>query len=135
MIPLRGKALALLLVAVLLTACAHYSTTHDRSETENTIMAPIDTVWKVTHEILPPERITIQSSDKNTYTIVAKKAITLASAGDDITIKLYARNPSATIVHFEAHPSLGTTWIGWGHQERMVKDIFAKIKAASERSN
>ena len=110
--------------------CAHYSTTGDRTPSENIINAPIDTVWQKTLEILPEERITLQKVDKANYFISANKDITIWSWGDDIRIRLFQRGENQTIVHFEAGAK--AQLIGWGHQERMVNELFNKIKVAAE---
>jgi len=124
------KNLFLFLFLILLS-CAHYSTTGDQPESRNIINAPVDMVWDQTLRILPNERIDIKSADKATYSIKARKRMTLWSIGDDIAIRLIPHG-SRTIMHFEAEAG-GVQWIGWGHQERMVKSIFAKIKLACER--
>lgn len=126
-----GKFFVITLI-VLLSGCAHYSVTAERTEEENTIMAPIETVWQKTLELLPSEQISIISSDKSLYTIKGHKSVTVWSWGDDVTIKFYPRSSQKTVVHIEAHPALGTTLIGWGHQERMTISLFEKIKILSE---
>jgi hypothetical protein len=115
-----------------LAGCAHYSVTAERTEEANTIAAPIEVVWQKTLDLLPNEGISVITSDKSTYTIKARKSVTVWSWGDDVTIKLYSRTPQKTIVHIEAHPALGTTLVGWGHQERMAVSLFEKIKSISE---
>ncbi|MBK7551670.1 MAG: hypothetical protein IPI61_08415 [Syntrophaceae bacterium] len=126
-----GKIFFIVLM-VFLAGCAHYSVTSERTEEENTIVAPIEVVWQKTLDLLPNERISVTTSDISTYTIKARKSVTFWSWGDDVTIKLYPRSPQKTIVHIEAHPALGTTLVGWGHQERMTVSLFEKIKSLSE---
>ena len=125
---MKKAILAIILMA--LTSCAHYSTTGDRSEPENIINAPIDKVWEAILNILPTERMKIKTSNKSEYYILARKEITFWSTGDNVSIKLFPKNENRTIVHFQADAEM--QWVGWGHQERMVKDIFEKIKKASE---
>ena len=126
-----GKIFFIVLM-VFLAGCAHYSVTAERTEEENTIVAPIEVVWQKTLDLLPNERISVITSDISTYTIKARKSVTFWSWGDDVTIKLYPRSPQKTIVHIEAHPALGITLIGWGHQKRMTVSLFEKIKSLSE---
>jgi len=126
-----GKIILITLM-FFLTGCAHYSVTAERTEEANTIVAPIEVVWQKTIDLLPNEGISVITSDKSTYTIKARKSVTVWSWGDDLTIKLYSRTPQKTIVHIEAHPALGTTLVGWGHQERMTVSLFEKIKSISE---
>ena len=55
---------------------------------------------------------------------------TFLSWGDEISIRLIAKGEKQTIMEFSA----GTVW-GWGdlgHEGRMVKSIFDRIKKASE---
>jgi hypothetical protein len=123
-----------LLITTLIVAsasCAHYSTA-DRSEPENIINAPVDIVWERTLDILPTERMTLKNVNKDDYFIEAKKHITAWSWGDEISIRLIPKGEKQTIMQFSA----GTVW-GWGdfgHEGRMVKSIFDRIKTASESS-
>jgi hypothetical protein len=133
-VQMRTKKMASSFVAMFLvivsTGCAHYSTTGDTTPSENIVNAPIDVVWQKTLEILPQERITLRDVDKANYQIVADKEITIWSWGDEIRIRFFQRGENETVVHLEAGAKAQV--IGWGHQERMVKDIFNKIKIASE---
>jgi len=122
--------LVVMLFIIVSMSCAHYSTTGDRTPSETIVNAPIDVVWQKTLEILPQERITILEIDKANYFISADKQITIWSWGDNIRIRLFQRGENQTVVHFEAGAQ--AQLIGWGHQERMVKDLFNKIKIASE---
>lgn len=126
-----AEIVVLLIIGLTMISCAHYSTTAKRPETENTINAPIDIVWEKTLNILSDERITIKEANKDTYYISGVKDITFWSTSDKIFIKLIPKGNSQTIVHFEAKAA--AQLIGWGHQERMVKDIFNKVKLASEK--
>jgi hypothetical protein len=123
-------SLVTMLFIIVSSGCAHYSTTGDRTPSENIVNAPIDTVWQKTLEILPQERIRLRDVDKANYYISADKQITIWSWGDNIVIRLFQRGENQTVVHFESGAK--AQLIGWGHQERMVKDIFNKIKIASE---
>jgi hypothetical protein len=123
--------ITILLIIVTIIGCSHYSTTGKRLEPENIINAPIDIVWEKTLQILPTERITVKAANKDTYFIQGHKAITFWSLGDEINIKLFPKGDKQTIVHFEASTE-GLQVVGWGHQERMVKKIFYRIKNASE---
>jgi len=109
--------------------CAHYSTTR-RLEEENIINAPIDVVWEKTLEILPTERITLKEVDKANYFIEAKKHITYWSPGDNISIRLIPKREKQTIMHFDAGKWFGA--FDFGHEGRMVRNIFDRIKRASE---
>jgi hypothetical protein len=111
------------------TACTHYSTAV-RNEAENSINAPISIVWEKTLEILPSERITLKTVDKDSYFVAGKKHATFWSWGDDISIRLVPKGEQQTIMLFDA--GAGFQLVGWGHQERMVKDIFQRIKTTSE---
>jgi len=114
---------------IITVSCATYSTTR-RPQAENTINASIDVVWQKTLEILPTERMTLKNVDKENYFIAARKHITFWSWGDEISIRLIAKGEKQTIMDFSA----GSVW-GWGdfgHEGRMVKSIFDKIKNASE---
>jgi hypothetical protein len=122
----------MLLIIVPTVGCSHYSTTGKRPETENIINAPIDIVWEKTLQILPTERITVKVANKDTYFIQGYKGITFWSLGDEINIKLFPKGDKQTIVHFGAETAAPTQFVGWGHQERMVKKIFNRIKSASE---
>ncbi|MBW1730021.1 MAG: hypothetical protein JRH08_00820 [Deltaproteobacteria bacterium] len=118
-------------LGLLCLGCATYSTTR-LPEAENIINAPVDIVWQKTLEILPTERMTIKTVSKADYFIAAKKHITFWSWGDDVSIRLIPKGKNQTIMQFSA----GTVW-GWGdfgHEGRMVKSIFNRIKRASENS-
>lgn len=123
------KLLLITCLVITSLSCATYSTTR-RPGAENLINAPIDVVWERTLEILPSERMTLKNVDKNNYFIEAKKHITLWSFGDNVSIRLLPRGEKQTLMQFSA----GTVW-GWGdfgHEGRMVKSIFDRIKKASE---
>ncbi len=121
--------IAFFIVTALSIGCSHYSTAL-RSDAENIINAPIDVVWEKTLEILPTERITLNMINKNDYFISARKHATFWSWGDDISIQLIPKGERQTIMIFDAGAKMQL--IGWGHQERMVKSIFNRIKTASE---
>jgi hypothetical protein len=107
-----------------------YSTT-ERPAEENIINAPVDVVWENALVILPQERMTIKDANKKDYVIKARKAVTLLSIGDNVTISLVPKGDKQTVMNFKAEAVRGIG--GFGHQERMAKDIFQKIKAASEK--
>ena len=119
-----------LLIVLIFTSCTHYSTSR-RPQSENIINAPIDTVWEKTLEILPTERIDIKTANKDNYSIVGRKKTTLWSWGDDINIRLIPNGENQTIVDFRAN--VQAQLVDWGHEKRMVTDIFTKIKEASEK--
>ena len=126
------KNTTLLILVVLLTmalSCAHYSTAR-RTEAENIINAPIDVVWEKTLEILPTERMTLKEVNKDDYFIQAKKHVTFWSAGDEVSIRLRPRGRSQTIMIIDAGTCFGA--FDFGHEGRMVKHIFERIKRASE---
>jgi hypothetical protein len=120
---------------IFLTGCAHYSTTLERAEEQNTISAPIDVVWQKTLELLHNERITLDTFNESNHTIYAQKDVTLWSWGDDITIRLHSLTSNKTVVHIEVHPDVRTTLIGWGHQKRLAVYLFEKMKSTSEGRN
>jgi hypothetical protein len=130
------RLISLLFVLTILTSlvtfgCSTYSTVR-RSASENIINAPVDVVWVKTLEILPDERMTLKNVNKADYFIEAKKSITFWSFGDEVGIRLVPRGEKQTEMQFSA----GTVW-GWGdfgHEGRMVTDIFSRIKNASESS-
>jgi len=125
----------ILLFAVLFFAvasCATYSNMR-QPDSENVINAPVEVVWQKTLEILPTERMTLKTVNKNDYFIGAKKHITFWSFGDDVSVRLIPKGEKQTIMQFSA----GTVW-GWGdfgHEGRMVRSIFDKIKKACESSS
>jgi len=114
---------------VLVVSCAHYSTAR-RTEPENVINAPIDVVWEKTLEILPTERMTLKEVDRNDYFIHAKKHITFWSPGDEVSIRLRPKGKSQTIMIIDAGKWFGA--FDFGHEGRMVRHIFERIKRASE---
>ena len=114
-----------------ISGCSTYSTVR-RPASENIINAPVDIVWVKTLEILPDERMTLKNINKADYFIEAKKSITFWSVGDDVGIRLIPRGEKQTEMQFSA----GTVW-GWGdfgHEGRMVVDVFNRIKNASENA-
>lgn len=125
------KGLALISCLLIAIGCAHYSTAR-RLEEENIINAPVDVVWEKTLEILPTERMTLKELDKDNYFIEAKKHMTFWSFGDNISIRLIPRGERQTIMNFDA----GTwfTCCDFGHEGRMVRNIFDRIKRASEET-
>jgi hypothetical protein len=126
------KRLILITSLILMTvSCSTYSTAR-RPETENLINAPIDTVWARTLEILPTERMTLQTISKEDYFIAAKKSITFWSWGDEVSIRLIPQGEEQTIMEFSSGNKAG--WGDLGHQGRMVTNIFDRIKRASENS-
>lgn len=116
---------------VLSTSCASYSTSR-RPEAENIINAPIDTVWEKTLEILPQERMTLQDVNKEDYFIAAKKHMTFWSFGDNVSIRLIPKGEARTIMHLDAGTKFG--WADFGHEGRMCRDIFERIRTACESS-
>jgi len=155
------SAMLLVLILTMAISCAHYSTTR-RPESENVINAPIDVVWEKTLEILPGERMTLKEVHKGKYFIQAKKRITFWSFGDDVSIRLIPKSQNQTIMNFDAgisetfacasedidnlsisrkvenqtmlHFDLACMWgaFDFGHEGRMVRSIFDRIKKASE---
>lgn len=123
------KRLGLSVFLLLTIGCAHYSTTR-WTEDERVINAPIDIVWEKTLEILPTERATLREVDRGGYFISAKKHRTFWSWCDDISIRLIPRGEKETIMNFDAGTAFG--WHDFGHEGRMVRSIFDKIKRASE---
>ncbi len=125
------SVILLILILVLTTAisCAHYSTAR-RTEAENVINAPIDVVWEKTLEILPTERMTLKEVNKADYFIQAKKHITFWSPGDEVSVRLIPRGEKQTVMILDAGKWFG--WLDYGHEGRMVRNIFDRIKRASE---
>jgi hypothetical protein len=118
-----------ILTSLITIGCSTYSTTR-RAASENIINAPVDVVWAKTLEILPDERMTIKNINKADYFIEAKKAMTFWSYGDEVGVRLIPRGEKQTEMQFNA----GMVWGGgdFGHEGRMVNDIFNRIKNASE---
>ena len=126
------KRLVLIMSLLMIAAsCAHYSTT-ERPESENIINAPVDVVWERTLAILPTERMTIKNTNKETYSIEAKKSITLWNWGDEVKIRLVPKGEKKTLMEFSAKTVQG--FGDFGHSGRMVRSIFKKIKATFEAS-
>jgi uncharacterized protein YpmB len=124
------KEYFVLILLIILSSCTYYSTA-TRPESEKIINAPIDVVWEKTLQILHSENITIKLADKNSYSILARKGMSLWSIADDITIQLIPKDENQTIMHFSSETK--NLLIGWGHEKRLVLDIFNKIKIASEQ--
>jgi len=124
---LRGMVLAICLIVTI--GCAHYSTAR-WTEDERLIKAPVDVVWEKTLEILSTERVTLREVNKDEYFISAKKHLTFWSWGDDISIRLIPRGEKHTKMNFDAGTIFG--WHDFGHEGRMVRNIFDRIKRASE---
>jgi len=126
------KGLALIICLIMTIGCAHYGhySTAGRLEEENIINAPIDVVWEKTLQILPTERMTLREIDKDNYFVEAKKHITFWSFGDNISIRLISKRENQTVMNFDA----GMCFLGgdFGHEGRMVRNIFNRIKNASE---
>jgi len=131
---MKGKKVFLLIMFLTMStlSCATYSTVR-RPQAENIINAPVEVVWERTLEILPTERMTLKNIDKENYFIEARKHITFWSYGDVVSIRLIPKGEKQTIMQF----SSGNVWGGldFGHQGRMVKNIFDRIKKASESSS
>ncbi len=123
--------LQILLFLCFFIGCAHYSTIENRSEAENIINAPIDIVWDKTLETLYAKNIIIQAIDKDNFSIQAIKGVSLLSWSDIISIRLISHGTNQTIIYFDAKAHAPQI-IGWGHQKKLVIDIFNKIKAVSE---
>lgn len=125
------KRVSLFMVLMVTIGCASYSTAR-RPEAENIINAPIDTVWERTLEILPNERMTVKNMDKEEYFLEAKKHMTFWSWADHVSIRLIPKGESRTLMQINA----GNVWGGldMGHQGRMVRNVFDRIKEASEHS-
>jgi len=126
------KSLLFAILLSVIASCASYSNLR-QPESENVINAPVDVVWEKTLEILPTERMTLKNVDKKDYFIEAKKHITFWSFGDNVSIRLIPKGEKQTIMQFSA----GTVWGGgdFGHEGRMVRSIFNKIKKACESSS
>ena len=123
------KRLFLFFILIMFISCSHYST-ETRPQSENIINAPVDVVWEKTLQVLSSENIKIKLSDKNSYSILARKGMSLWSIADDITIQLIPKGENQTIVTFSSETK--NLLIGWGHEKRTVLNIFNKIKDASE---
>ena len=67
---------------------------------------------------------------KDDYFISAKKSMTFWSLSDEISIRLIPKTEAQTLVDFSAQKKWG--WIDFGHEGRMVRNIFDRIKRASE---
>ena len=119
----------LALLFIMLSGCTHYST-QKRPEAQNTINAPIDVVWEKTLQILPTERITLETVDKNNFFISGSKNITFWSWGDNVTIKLIPKEENQTIMHFDVSVK-SQQLVDWGHSGRMARSIFNRIKTES----
>jgi len=127
------KLLSISILLMIIVSCSSYSTTR-RAEPENIINAPIDVVWERTLEILPTERMTIKNTDKENYSIEAKKHATfLSPAGDILNLRLIQKGERQTIIHCSAE-SVWHYWVDFGHECRMTINIFNRIKDASESS-
>lgn len=126
----KSILISAIIAVIAVVGCTHYAITQ-RPEAENIINAPIDLVWKNTLQVLQNERIDAVAVDEETYSIKGDKRITLWSWGDDIVIRLLPKGDNQTNVYIEARAK--AQLVGWGHQKRMVKDIFKKIKETSER--
>jgi len=124
----RTKKITPLLILAITLGCTHYST-QKRPEAQNTINAPIDVVWEKTLQILPTERITLETVDKSNFFISGSKKITFWSWGDNVTIKLIPKEESQTIMHFNV--SVKDQLVDWGHSGRMTRSIFNRIKSES----
>ena len=125
------KRLVLIVFLILTIGCSSYSTVR-RSENENLINAPIDVVWRETLKILPTERMTLNYVNKDDYFISAKKSVTFWSMpfGNDVSIRLVPRGEKRTLVDMSSQLKRGA--FDWGHEGRMVRNIFNRIKNASE---
>jgi hypothetical protein len=101
-----------------------------RPEAENTINAPIDIVWEKALTILPLEGISIMSTDKKDFFISGKKRVTLGHWGDDFSVRLIPKGEKQTIMYI----GKGTKaqFVGYGHGGPMARNVFNKIKTASE---
>jgi len=97
----------------------------------NIINAPIDTVWETALQILPNERMTLNSVNKENYTIVATKHITWWSWADDVNMRLLQKGENQTIVILMA-ATKGPQLTALGHEARMVNYLFNKIKKQAE---
>jgi hypothetical protein len=124
------KKIFLFIALITFISCTHYSTSR-RPQSENIINAPIDTVWEKTLQVLPTENITIKLADKNSYSVLGRKGMSLWSIADDITIQLIPKGENQTIVNFSSETK--NLVIGWGHEERMVLNVFERIKELSEQ--
>jgi hypothetical protein len=114
-----------LLLVILIFGCAHYSTI----EADNQISAPVDVVWSRTLEVLKSENVRIQSINKESWYIEGQKPISLMSNLDIVHIQLV---PKGQQTLFICDIKAGAQLIGWGHQEKLAKDIFNKVKTLSE---
>lgn len=125
----RAIMTAILLFIGMSMACTHY-TTAIRPDPENVINAPIDIVWETVLQVVPTERITLKTISKEDYFIAGRKHITFWSWGDDISIRLIPKSEKQTIIHIGAGTK--AQLVDWGHEKRMVKHIFDRIKSVSE---
>lgn len=121
--------MTIFMIITITLGCAHYSN-EKRAEVEKTIHAPVDVVWEKTLEILSTERISFGMINALDYSFSGDKQTTFWSDGDTINVKLIPKGKKQTTILFDAKAHI--QFIGWGHQERMVKNIFHKIKDASE---
>jgi hypothetical protein len=130
MTPHRHILLFVLVLALpLLHGCTTYSTTVLPVE-DTIISAPVDVVWSKTLVILPAEGITVDEIEASGYFIKATKNFSLRSNGEYIIIKMYPREDGRTFVRINA--TTMKQLIGWGNAERLCKDLFQKMKVASE---
>ncbi len=126
------KRLPFIIFFITIMGCTHFTSTL-RPYTLDIIDAPIDIVWENTLQILPSKTITLKEVKKLDYLIVAKKLISFKNLwGGEITIRLTAKGEEQTIMYFEAEGRIRL--LDLGHEERMIKNVFDRIKRASESS-
>jgi len=124
------KIVLTILLSLIIGAGCIFSSAPIKPESENIVNAPVDVVWAKILEILPKERITLKIVDKKHYYILGKKGVTLWSKGDFIKWQLFAKDKKRTIVSFYIEPA--QLLFDFGLSERMVKNIFHRIKTESE---
>jgi len=113
---------------ILTNICGHFECFFGKNYLNCTCLETSENI--ITLEILPDERMTLKTVNKADYFIEAKKSITFWSIGDKVGIRLVPRGEKQTEMQFSA----GTVW-GWGdfgHEGRMVTNVFNRIKNVSE---
>jgi hypothetical protein len=122
-------AAAVVVLATLAQGCTTFSTTSLPVE-YTIIAAPADVVWAKTLEVLPSENITVDEIEPTVYFLKGTKAFSLRSNGEYVIVKLHPREDGRTFVRINA--TTVSQLIGWGHAEKVCRDLFRKIKTASE---
>ncbi|MFH1349515.1 MAG: hypothetical protein ABII26_01135 [Pseudomonadota bacterium] len=126
----RIVTMIILLLMATPIGCSQYSTAL-RNDAENLVNAPSNVVWEKTLQVLKSEKVNLDLIKRSENIISGETMPTFWGDGNLLFINLIPKGEKQTVVHLEVRGKSQT--IGLRLQEVLARNIFNKVKSASER--